>query len=185
MASAGFFAGMVTAGVLLGAGFVGGSLVARQMLEPAPEAAAAAVDRLPPARVVLPPLTAEAAAPASAPVETSAPTPAQPRPQLIPAKDDSSEKAAEKDKQTRSSADDDRQTKRADQRKEEAAERRKKRYAERKARRDAARAKQQQEQHLQQQHELMEAGAQQPSPPGIMAFDDEAQHPSTTGFFGN
>jgi hypothetical protein len=185
MASTGFFAGMITAGVLLGAGFVGGSLVAQQMLEPAPEAAAAAADQLPPARVVLPPLTAQAAPPASAPVETSALPPAQPKPQLIPAKDDSSERAAEKEKPARSSADDERQASRAEQRKAEAAERRKKRYAERKGKRDAARAKQQQEQHLQQQHQLMEAAAQQPSRPGVMAFDDEAQHPSTTGFFGN
>jgi type IV secretory pathway VirB10-like protein len=181
-----FFAGMATAVLLTSAGFVAGSMVAQKVLKPAPVTPTSAVDRLPPARVVLPPLNAGAAPPSFGP-EASAPPPspeqlAPPQPKLIPAKDGSSKKHAEKEKQAQSPTEDEQRAERAGQGKAEAAERQ--RRAERKAKRDAARAKQQREQQL-QQHQLREAARQQSNRPGILAFDDEDKRPSSNGFFGN
>jgi len=160
-----FFAGVGTTFFILAVGFGGGLMLAKTAMEPAAPSRSV-VDRLPPARIILP-ASAETATPsqppadqptqqqpphqAVAPVEAPAPTP--------PVKE--AQQAPEKDKQAE----------RAERRKAEAEERaRRRKYAERKAKREAARlAMQQQEQVSRQQ-------------PGIMAFgrDDGGGN-----FFGN
>jgi outer membrane biosynthesis protein TonB len=186
MASAGrfFFAGMATSILLIGTGFVGGTMLAQRAVEPASPASIAAptADQLPPARVILPSMTeAPAAPPPARPAEAVPSTPAQEQTQPQPAVakgDQIQQQPIEKEKQ----ADADKRAQRAEKRKAEAERERHKRYAERKAKRDAARAQQQQEQ-LQQQQQLQEATRQPIERPGIMAFDDEDE-PKSDGFFG-
>ena len=156
-----FFAGAGTAVLLIGAGFSGGLMLARTVMEPVTATSNSAVtDRLPPARVILP-ASAEAASPPQPPSTTVAAPAAEPAPRLIQANE--AQQSPEKE----------RTAERAERRKAEADEReRRKRVVERKAKRDAARiAKQQQE----QQHV-----------PGIMAFGrDDERPPAGGGFFGN
>ena len=187
MASSGhsFFAGIATSVLLLGAGFVGGSMVAQRAMERVPQTQATAADQLPPARVVLPSLTERAAAPAPVtPPAAAAAVPSaaaqQPRAEIIPAKDVQNQ-PTEKENEAKVPMGAQKPVERAaEQRKAEAAEReRRKRYAERRAKRGAARAKQQQEKQQQ-----LQQGVRQPTErAGIMAFDEEQPRPD--GFFGN
>jgi type IV secretory pathway VirB10-like protein len=117
-----FFAGVATTILLIGAGFGGGLLLARNAMEPMAVASGpAAADRLPPARVVLP---ASAAAAEQPPPSAAVPSPAEETsPGLIQTKE--VQQSPERDRA-------------AGRRKADEQERRK-RVAERKAKREAAR----------------------------------------------
>jgi hypothetical protein len=172
-----FFAGVGTTFVILAIGFGGGLMLAKTAMEPAAPSRSL-VDRLPPARIILP-ASAEAATPSQqpgdagagadegratrqqAPHQAVAPSDA-PAP-TVPVKE--AQQAPEKDKQAE----------RAERRKAEAEERtRRRKYAERKARREAARLAAQQEQQISRPQ------------PGILAFgrdDDQSRGPAS--FVGN
>jgi hypothetical protein len=162
-----FFAGVATTILLIGAGFGGGLMMAKTAMEPAPQTRATAADRLPPARVVLPP-SSEAATTPPPVTEGAVPTALpqqQAQPQFISATDLSAR--AEKG-----------EAERAEKRKAEAAEReQRRRLAERKAKREAARlVKQRQDQ------QQKNASPQERAP--VMAFGGDEQ-PKMGGFFGN
>ena len=162
-----FFAGVGTTILLIGAGFSGGLMVAKTAMEPAPQTRAAAPDRLPPARVVLP-ASSEAPTTPPPPVTEGAGPAALPQQQAQPPIISATESARAKD----------REVEHAEKRKAEAAEReQRRRLVDRKAKREAARlAKQRQDQ--QQQN----ASPQERAP--IMAFGTDEQ-PKMGGFFGN
>ena len=160
-----FFIGVVSTFVILGAGFGGGLLMARNVMEPASPLPNRSADRLPPARVILP-ASAEAAVPtqaATANVPAPEPQAVHPStsPNIVPGS--AIQQAPKKDKAAE----------RAERRKAEAEERdRRKRTAERKARREASR--------------LAKAHEPQQRQPGIMAFGGDDEQPRMSGgFFGN
>lgn len=145
-----FFAGVGTTFFILAIGFGGGLMLAKAATEPATPSRSV-VDRLPPARIILP-TSAQAAAASQPPGDQATPhqavAPVEAPALIAPVKE--AQQATEKDKQAE----------RAERRKAEAEERaRRRKYAERKARREAPRlAMQQQEQQVSRQQ------------PGIMAF---------------
>jgi len=158
-----FFVGVGTTFIILGAGFGGGLMLAKNVMEPAPSAPfISPAGRLPPARVILP-ASAEPAMPPAPSVAAPAPKsgPQVVQPQIIQTKE--IQQPSEKD----------RQAERAERRKAETGEReRRRRTAERKAKGEAARLARQQQQPQAQ--------------PGIMAFGGDNEQPSFgSGLFGN
>jgi hypothetical protein len=156
-----FLAGVGTTFVILGAGFVGGLMMATSALkEPIEYQKRAPAEPPSPARVILP-STAEASQPqASQQIATAPERPLPPPLQPVKATPAPVEKQVEN----------------VDNRRAEAEQRaRRKRYAERKAKRQAERGKRQQQ---------IEQGEHQEAP--IMAFGgDESRRSGSFGFFGN
>ena len=151
-----FFAGIGTTFIIIAAGFGGGLMFAKTMMNDAPSQSRAASHQLDPVRVILP-TTAEAA-PAPQPVAAVEPAPA---PEIK-----SPEQQVEKVSPVQ-------QVEKIDTRKADAEERvHRKRVAERKARK------------IRQQMEAKQRIQQlRPSEPRILAFD--ADEPRSVSFFGN
>jgi hypothetical protein len=163
-----FFAGVGTTVLLIGAGFGGGLMLARTAMDSVPQNRAAATNRLPAARVILPAL-AEAATPPSTSVRGEEAVPASSREvqqsQLAPPKEIQAwPQPSERESQAG----------RPEKKRVEAEERdRRKRHAEKKARREAARAQQQEQQEVLRQRL------------GIVAFGGDPEQSRSGGFFGN
>jgi type IV secretory pathway VirB10-like protein len=174
-----FFAGVGTTFFILAIGFGAGLMLAKTAVEPAAPSRSL-VDRLPPARIILP-ASAEAATPSQQPEDARAvadegrATQQRVLHQAVAASEAPAPTAPVKEVQQ--APEKDKQAARAERHKAEAEERtRRRKYAERKARREAARlaAQQQQEQQPSRQQ------------PGILAFgrdDDQSRGAGT--FFGN
>jgi hypothetical protein len=150
--------------LILAVGFGGGLLLAKTAAEPAAPSRSV-VDRLPPARIILP-ASAEAATPSVLPAVQAT---RQPPPHQAAAASETPAPAGPV-KEAQQAAEKDQQAERAERRKAEAGQRaRHRKYAERKARREAARLAMQQEQVSRQQ-------------PGIMAF---GRDDGGSNFLGN
>jgi type IV secretory pathway VirB10-like protein len=166
-----FFVGVGTTFIILTAGFGGGLILAKNVMEPTPPGQTrSALAGLPPVRVILP-ASAEAAQPPQTPAVSPQPTGEA---QAVAAP----ERAAElsppiSTQEVQRTPEKEKQAQRAERRKAEAEEREhRKRVAARKARRDAARiARQMQEQQPQRRDA------------GIMAFDEQSG--SGRDIFGN